>query len=155
MRRRLLTLWLLGLCGGLISAPAWAKNPDCPSSEPPTVAALHLLKRHGLIPDDSDSVRIFSNRLAKEKTGLDRYRQLTHLRFTLADGRQVEAIAKQDVSAQSCSISAMELFVIRETLTGRADSQSMVPSDAARAVRHQGDTERFTAPRFASSVKER
>ena len=93
---------------------ALARDPDCAGVDRwPTASSFAALKSAGLLNgDDVDLRRTKTVRLASEKISRNRYRQIHDIIFFEKNGRKIEVIANSIVSAEECSESSVQIFLI-------------------------------------------
>ena len=71
------------------------------------------LKNAGLLDNgEIDFSRTRVIRIASEKIGADRYRQVHRITFTKKSGETLEVIAVNDASHSECSESGVEIFLV-------------------------------------------
>ena len=95
---------------------ALADSPDCdgPNNWAPSMAHA-TLKNAGIIDNSKvDFERTKVVRLASEKIGGDLYRQVHLVTFVLKDGSEIEAVTVNDASNDECSMSGVEVMLVRE-----------------------------------------
>ncbi len=98
------------------SAPEKVTGPDCSGGWPTNMAFVHM-KNAGLVNNASvDLSKTKTVRVASQKVGKDLWRQVYHVIFTKTSGGTAEAIAVHDASAEECSMTGVEVFVISEHL---------------------------------------
>lgn len=103
------------------SGAGCAKSPDCtgPDAWPAGMAFTHL-KNAGVFDNaDLDFSQTQVTRLASEKIGSDRYRQVHLVRFVKKSGEAVSAITVNDASNEECSLSGVEVFLVERRLGKR------------------------------------
>jgi hypothetical protein len=103
-----------------ISAPVYAKGPDCsgPNNWATTMAFVHL-KNAGLTGNDRlDIAQTETTLLASERIGKDLYRQIHRVLFTEKSGKKIEVITSNNASIEECSMSGVEVFVVSKRLGG-------------------------------------
>ena len=66
--------------------------------------AFAQLKNAGVLDNRTDPERAQHSRIASQRTGPDRYRQVYDIHFATADGKDVEAITVSDASQEECSM---------------------------------------------------
>ena len=102
----------------LAASVASAKDPDC-ASWPTNMAFVHL-KNAGLTNNSqTDPTKAVAVRLASEKIGKDRYRQIYRITFRVKSGNDIEVITSSDASFDECSMSGVDVFVVSRHLGGR------------------------------------
>jgi len=75
------------------------------------------LKNAGLVQNETiDFAKTQVTRLASEKIGPDRYRQLHQVSFTNKSGDTVVVITLNDASHKECSMSGVNVFVVSRQL---------------------------------------
>lgn len=80
------------------------------------MAFVHL-KNDGLIQNETtDFAKTTVVRVASEKIGKDLYRQVHKITFFDKSGHKIEVITVNDASHVECSMSGVEVFVIRRDL---------------------------------------
>ena len=89
-------------------------HPDCAGADRwPTGMAVVLLRNAGLLPfDGRKSIRTHTTRIASEPLDGGIFRQVHRVVVTTADNEKHDAIVVNEVSAEECSISPVELFLI-------------------------------------------
>ncbi len=106
----------------LIALPlgAIAGSPQCDGTDNwATNMAFAHLKNAGLIHNETtDFSKTKTVRIASEKIGKDRYRQVHDVTFTEKSGSVIEIITVNDASHQECSMSGVEVYVISKKLGG-------------------------------------
>jgi hypothetical protein len=104
----------------LLSCTAYAGAPDCSGVERwPTKMAFVHLKNAGLTDNDRlDFAKTKTTRLASEKIGKNLYRQVHHIVFTERSGNIIEVITLNDASNEECSMSGVDVFVIKKKIGG-------------------------------------
>jgi hypothetical protein len=109
----------------LVALPlgAVAGNPQCDGTGnwATSMAFVHL-KNAGLIHNDTtDFSKTKTVRIASEKIGKDRYRQVHDVTFTEKSGNVIEVITVNDASHQECSMGGVEVYVVSKRLGGLKD----------------------------------
>jgi hypothetical protein len=80
------------------------------------MAFVHL-KNAGLTDNNKlDFAKTKTIRFASEKIGENLYRQVHYIVFTEKSGNTIEVITVNEASNEECSMSAVDVFVIREHL---------------------------------------
>lgn len=102
----------------LLSSLAVAKDPDCTGVDRwPTNMAFVLLKNAGITDNQRiDFTKTRTVRLASERIGKGLYRQIHHVKFIEKTGNAIEVITSNEVSDEECSMSEVNVFVIRQQL---------------------------------------
>lgn len=102
----------------LFHSLAFAKDPDCTGVDRwPTKMAFLDLKDAGLTDNDKlDFSKTKTIRLASEKIGKDLYRQVHYIIFTEKSGNTIEVITSNEVSNEECSMSGVDVFVVKQHL---------------------------------------
>ncbi|WP_238537985.1 hypothetical protein [Paraburkholderia atlantica] len=81
--------------------------------------ALVHLKNAGITdPTKIDESKTKAVRLASEKVGKDLYRQIYDITFIEKNGPRIEVITSSEASAQECSMSGVDVFVVSRRLGG-------------------------------------
>jgi hypothetical protein len=109
---------MLALC--IPPSAAFAKDPDCahPDYAPAAMAFGHL-KDAGLTTNDRvDFTKTTVTRIASEKVGKHRYRQVHRIRITEKSGSVIELIAISDASSAECILDEVDVFVVSRHLGG-------------------------------------
>jgi hypothetical protein len=115
-------LALLGLAAitahaGVSAAPL--QDPDCSGTERwPTSMAYTQLRDAGALDNGIDFSKTKTVRLASEKIGDDRYRQIHQVTFVRNDGRELKVITSNVASHEECSMSGVEVFVVSKLSKG-------------------------------------
>lgn len=79
--------------------------------------AQGLLKNAGLLRnEDIDFSKTTTKRLASERVGKDLWRQVYLVTFVKHSGESIQAIAIHDASAEECSMTGVDLYVVSEHL---------------------------------------
>jgi hypothetical protein len=93
-------------------------QPDCTGVDRwPSAMAYVQLKNEGLLgPDTTDFKKTRSIRIASEQTGEDLFHQVHLVTFTKLNGEVIEVITVNDASSEECSMSGVDLFVVRKHL---------------------------------------
>lgn len=94
-----------------------SKVPDC--SGPDRYAAstaFAVLKNAGVVTNGNvDFTRVKSAAIVSERIGKDLWRQLFRVSFPLKSGRHVEALVISDASAEECSMSEPQIFLVSKS----------------------------------------
>lgn len=131
---------LLMRAGGVL-----AQAPDCTRSDawPAGMALTHLqnagvIERGSLNPAQTRVVR-----LASEKIGDNRYRQIHRIRFVTVSGKQVVAITVSEASKDECSMSNVDVYRVSAklgdytpTVPAQTDALPIPPRPDASGKRH-------------------
>jgi hypothetical protein len=106
------------LASCFFSSIAIASTPDCTSKDSwPSVMTFVHLKNAGLIDNNStDFDKTKVSRLASEKSGKETYRQIHLVQYFKKNGEVISSIAVNDVSAEECSMSGVDVYVIEKRL---------------------------------------
>ena len=88
--------------------------PDCSGAERfPTMSAIAYLKNVDVVdPTRLDHSKTKTRRIASEPLGKGLYRQVHHVTLTEKAGKIIEAITVNDASAEECSMSGVDVFVV-------------------------------------------
>ena len=121
MKRLLRPLAAVALATIFQSAAAQDTSPDCGAIEHwATRTAYQRLKNEGLIEESNiDYAKTRTARIASEKIGPDRYRQVHHVTFAGKDGRETSAVTVNDASHVECSMTSVLVFVVSNALEQR------------------------------------
>lgn len=88
-----------------------AAGPSCPSW--PTNMSYTVLKNAGLTDESKlDLSRTKAVRLASEKIGKDRYRQIYDITFREKSGGEIRVVTSSVASSDECSISSVDIYVV-------------------------------------------
>ena len=102
----------------VLSFPVFAKSPDCTGPERwPSSMAFVYLKNAEIIDSDTldfDKPRVV--RLASEKIGKDRYRQVHRVTFVKKSGEPLVVITVNDASHEECSVSGVDVYAVSKYL---------------------------------------
>jgi len=83
------------------------------------MAFVHL-KNAGLTDNDRlDFSKTETTLLASERIGTDLYRQIHRVLFMEKSGDRIEVITSNNASAEECSMSGVEVFVVSKHLGGQ------------------------------------
>jgi hypothetical protein len=95
-----------------------AKAPDCSGVEKwPTAMAFAHLKNAGITNNERlDFKRTKTTRLASEQIKDGLFRQIHYVTFTDKSGNKIEVITVNDASADECSMSGVNVYVISKHL---------------------------------------
>lgn len=102
----------------LLPSLAFTEGPDCTGVDrwPTSMAFVHL-KNAGLTDNDRlDFTKTKTIRLASEKIGKDLYRQIHYIIFIEKSGNTIEVITSNEVSNEECSMSGVDVFVVKQHL---------------------------------------
>lgn len=93
-------------------------HPDCSGVERwATSMAFVDLKNAGLINNETvDFTKTRTVRLASERIGDDLYIQIHNVIFTEKSGKKIEVITKNNASNDECSMSSVDVFLVRNIL---------------------------------------
>lgn len=95
----------------------FAASPQCASW--PTNMALVQLKNAGITdPTKVDESKTKAVRLASEKVGKDRYRQVYDITFYETAGRAIEVVTSSEASSTECSMGSVDIYVVSRKLGG-------------------------------------
>ena len=96
------------------------RQPDCTGADSwPSAMAYGQLKNAGLLGSDTtDFKKTKTIRIASEQTGKDLFHQVHLVTFTKLDGEIIEVITVGDASSEECSMSSVDLYVVRKPLGG-------------------------------------
>lgn len=95
---------------------AGTHGPDC-SGGWPTNMTYALLKNAGMLANKSiDFTKTKTVRLASQRKGKDLWHQVYLVTFTTTSGGRIQAIAIHDASAEECSMSGVDVFVVSKHL---------------------------------------
>jgi hypothetical protein len=102
----------------LTSTSAQATDPQCSGVDGWFTSMAHVhLKNAGLITNEAvDFTKTKAVRLASEKIGGDRYRQVHLVTFTEKSGGTIQAITLGDASSEECSMTGVKVFVVSRIL---------------------------------------
>jgi hypothetical protein len=116
------SLALLGLVAMTAHAGVHAEplqDPDCSGIDRwPTSMAYVQLRNAGALDTGIDFSKTKTVRLASEKIGDDRYRQIHEVTFVRTDGSELKVITSNVASHEECSMSAVEVFVVSKLSNG-------------------------------------
>jgi hypothetical protein len=109
----------LVLAASLLALPAAHAAdtaPNCidPQAWPASMAYVHLKNAGALTPESTDSSKTRAERVASEKIGRDRYRQVHIVRFTTKAGAQVSAVVINEASHDECSLTEAQVFMVAQ-----------------------------------------
>jgi hypothetical protein len=95
------------------------QHPDCSGTEgwPTSMAYVHL-KDAGMTIPGIDFSKTKTVRLASERIGDDRYRQIHEITFVRKDGSELKVITSNIASHEECSMSGVEVFVVSKLSNG-------------------------------------
>lgn len=117
--KKLLVIISLAMLPSMAAAKG-AKDPNCAGVDqwPTNMAFVHL-KNAGITTNEKiDFKKTKTTRLASEKIGKDLYRQIHQVTFTEKSGKTIEVITSNDASSEECSMSAVDVFVVKQHLGG-------------------------------------
>ncbi len=81
--------------------------------------ALVHLKNAGITdPSQIDESKTKAVRLASEKLGKNRYRQVYDITFHDKAGQMIEVITSSEASSSECSMSGVDVYVVSRKLGG-------------------------------------
>ena len=105
----------------LIPCLSFAKHPDCSGVNrwATNMAFVHLKNAKYTDNEKLDFTKTKTTRLASEKIGKDIYRQIHHVTFTEKSGNQIEVITANDVSSEECSMTGVDVYVVKEKIGGQ------------------------------------
>lgn len=116
--RKAMKLLIVTILLVLSSSLAFTEIPDCTGVDrwPTNMAFVHL-KNAGLTDNNKlDFTKTKTIRLASEKIGKDIYRQIHYIIFTEKSGNTIEVITSNNTSNDECSMSGVDVFVVRQHL---------------------------------------
>jgi hypothetical protein len=113
--RTLVALTVL-LCP-LLSLAA-APKCDGPNNWAANMALTHLRNAGMTTNADLDFSKTRVNRIASEQIDKDLHRQVHRIVFTTRKGEPIEVITVSDASNEECSMSGVEVFVVKSRLPG-------------------------------------
>ena len=94
-------------------------GPDCSGGWPTNMTFVHM-KNAGLVDNSSiDFSKTKTVRLASQKVGKDLWHQVYDVTYTKKSGEAIEAIAVHDASAEECSMTGVDVYVISKHLGGK------------------------------------
>ena len=98
----------------------FAKHPDCSGVNrwATTSALVHLKNAKYTNNEKLDSAKTKTTRLASEQIGKDLFRQVHHIAFTERSGNRIEVITVNDASNEECSITGVDIYVVKEKIGG-------------------------------------
>ena len=91
-------------------------GPDCSGSWPTNMAQATLKDAGILKNEEIDFAKSKTVRLASEQTAKDLWHQVYLVKFHKKSGDDVKAIVIHDASAEECSMTDVQVFVVSTTL---------------------------------------
>jgi len=116
---RLFVLLALALSVNAAAQVAKTHGPDC-SGGWPTNMTQGLLKNDGQLKnEDFDLSKTTTIRLASERLNKDLWRQVYLVTFFKRSGESIQAVVMHDASAEECSMTGVQVFVVSKRIDGR------------------------------------
>ena len=105
----------------LIPSLSFAKHPDCSGVNrwATSMAFVHYKNTKYTDNEKLDFTKTKTTRLASEQIGKDLYRQVHHITFTEKSGNQIEVITVNDASNEECSMTGVDVYVVKEKIGGK------------------------------------
>lgn len=89
-------------------------------------AFVHLRNKSITDSEKLDHSKTTTERLASEKIGKDLFRQVHLIKFIEKSGNVIDVITVSDASIEECSMSSVDVFVVKEKIIGRWE-KAVVP----------------------------
>jgi hypothetical protein len=116
---RLFVLLALALSVNAAAQVAKTHGPDC-SGGWPTNTTQGFLKNDGQLKnEDFDFSKTTTIRLASERLNKDLWRQVYLVTFFKHSGESIQAVVMHDASAEECSMTGVQVFVVSKRIDGR------------------------------------
>jgi hypothetical protein len=100
---------------------SFAKHPDCSGVNrwATNMAFAHLKNAKYTDNEKLDFTKTKTIRLASEQIGKNLYRQIHLVTFTEKTGNQIEVITVNDASNEECSMTGVDVYVVKERIGGQ------------------------------------
>lgn len=105
---------LLLIAGLMFAMSAGAASPGC-TSWPMNMAEVWMKNEKIVDIADIDETKTESKLLAIEKHGKGEYTQIYHFVFHDKNGKKYEVITQNDASANECSLSDVNVFLVSKS----------------------------------------
>lgn len=83
------------------------------------MAFVHLKNAKYTDNEKLDFTKTKTTRLASEQIGKNLYRQVHHITFIEKSGNRIEAITINDASNEECSMTGVDVYVVKEKIGGQ------------------------------------